>query len=96
VTASDLGAILHYAMRYAMGHFTYAVDDVTRIIREQWYEIGPEERRQIYVDLDVHVARHAEDGRALGDMYQAARWIELRDWMLAGAPRADSVGGGGQ
>ena len=83
MTPSDLGALLHYAMRYAMGRYTYAVDDVTRLMRAHWWEITMNDRNQIARDLADHVARHERDGETLGADYVARLWIELRDWIIA-------------
>lgn len=81
MTPNDLGALLHYAMRYAMGRYTYAVDDVTRLIRAHWQDITENDRYQIAVDLNEHIQRHERDGRALGAAYVARLWFELLDWM---------------
>lgn len=80
---SDLGALLHYAMRYAMGRYTYAVDDVTRMIRENWRAITDNDRMQIAADLDREVRRVEAAGGELGGEYEHRLWRELRDWVCA-------------
>jgi hypothetical protein len=81
--SSDLGALLHYAMRYAMGRYTYAVDDVTRLIREEWRNITDNDRAQISAELDAEVKRHDLDGKTLGPEFVAKLWRDMRDFAVA-------------
>jgi hypothetical protein len=72
----DLGALLHYSMRYAMGRMTYAVDDVTRLMREHWHVIDQNGREQIAEDLRREIERDK-----LGPEYVAKHWRDLHDGM---------------
>lgn len=78
----DTGLLLHYAMRYAMGRYTYAVDDMVRMIREQWQWLTTGDRNQLLADLDSNVRRHENDGKTLGAEYTFKQWRDLRDWMV--------------
>lgn len=82
MTPADLGALLHYAMRYAMGRYTYAVDDVTRMLREQWASITDSDRRQISLDLIREIERHEYRGETIGDERHHKQWRNLRDFMV--------------
>jgi hypothetical protein len=80
----ELGALLHYSMRYAMGRFTYAVDDVTRFIREHWNDISDDDRRNIATELEREVRERAN----IGDPWQRELWTKLRDFAVASATEA--------
>jgi hypothetical protein len=78
VRSWELGVLLHYSMRYAFGRITHAVDDVTRLIRENWDDITDNDRSQIRQDLERDLQREM-------DNYAPRRtdWIALRDWISA-------------
>jgi hypothetical protein len=83
----DLGAVLHYAMRYAFGRFTYAVDDVARLIRQHWNSIDENGREQIAAELAREIARTESHGHVVGADWSHRIWCELRDFTAANLRR---------
>jgi hypothetical protein len=81
LTPRDLGALLHYAMRYALGRMTYAVSDVARLMRTHWHEVDSNGREQIAEDLRLEIQRAERRGKPLGMECDHRAWCELRDWM---------------
>lgn len=43
--------ILIYALRYALGRLSYAVDDVIDSIKDNWQNLGDNSKRIIYKDI---------------------------------------------
>jgi hypothetical protein len=67
----ELGALLTYATRYALGRKTYAVNDVCCSLRKYWGNLREADRTIIRRDVLEEVRRHRPD---------AAAGCDLDDW----------------
>jgi len=77
VTSSELGTMLIYAERYAMGRSTAAPTEVCDLIRKYWNKLDKNDRECLVRDVNTAIER----GRPLGMSCDAVVWKDLAAWM---------------
>jgi hypothetical protein len=72
----ELGALLTYATRYALGRKTYAVNDVCCSLRAHWKHLRKNDRENIRRDVLGELQRYPADA-AGGDLDDWRSILEL-------------------
>ncbi len=85
LSPEELGTILAYSMRYAMGRMTFAPSEVAELIRRIWPVLGYKQKFILFRDLCEQFRRawDAGDARCLGMECDAQTWASLLIWMYA-------------
>lgn len=88
VSPHDMGSMLLWSLRYAMGRRSTAPDDVAGCVQRYWSLSDDAHRRFLFRDLHEEFERafRCGDHRNLGDRCDVETWARLLFWMRDRVP----------
>lgn len=84
IDTREFRSMIIYAFRYALGRRSYAVDEMTAIIKRYWAEISEHDRALIKGEIGEAI----KTDRA-GDLCDQRDWVSVLDLPVVDISRAD-------
>ena len=81
--------IIVYAVRYALGRMTYAVQDVCRYVKSKKNSLSDICKRAIIRDITEEVKRYHISGQTCGMACDEREWLKLVESLKEGLPWLD-------